>query len=136
MDYEASSESSGHERGIRQRKQVLRALPYFFDNHVAMHLSATSSINFTSSETFQKLTIEYVRATGLVGSVTVLALADSPDALIALSNAEGDSFVAGVEIKTMTAPNAIEVAIVRLHSFSELTVVNNIGNDSCARDRF
>ena len=136
MDDEASSEYSGHERGICQRGASFKGTCLYFDNHVAMHLSATSTINCTSSGNFQKLTIEYVRATGLVGSATLPALADSPDKVIALSNAEGDLFVAGVEIKTMNPPNKIEAARKRLLSFSELTIVKNIGNDSCARDKF
>lgn len=115
--------------GSIKEDQILKALPQFCSNDRVVNLVGLSEGMTDTEESEQRYIVEYIRTTELVGSQTVELLVDSPDAVMVVSERYGGSFVAAVDVHTMTATGPVLKARETREKYGALTIVPDVGRN-------
>ena len=122
--------TAGMREGSTNEVQVLMALPDSFDRH---GIQNGSQYDVTPAVRHK---VQYIRAVGPLGSSRVELLAGSPDSVAAISNCEGDVYVAAIEVKTMTALNTKTSAKAVGDKHGKLCMISGVGQNRSSTTLF
>lgn len=125
----------GMREGSRNEIEILKALKGFLSEQKVAYARSSGS-SFFVQDADRRCEIRYVRTVGLLQSCTTCILADSPDAVVAVADEEGDVTAMPVESKTMTAEGTVGAATELSHKYGQLICIEDVGQSELSNELF
>lgn len=135
--------TSGMKEGSMNEVHVLRALPSYFESLRGLFAKSRPEDFGLDSRGFRffeerKLSVEFIRATGLAASKSNIMLTDSPDPIFAMKDTDGarTGLGAAVEVNKMNSLKTIEEVKAIAEQFGPICVLTDIRSDANILHRF